>query len=114
MRYTRVRDPVSPIHNVVEYDNIETKHMRTNAIVERCLAAVVGAVLLIPTIFFSYRVGQGIYYEYVLFPKEKAEEHYIVPSRWQDFAFQAIFWSAVLILLFISFRLIRFALKSRN
>jgi len=78
------------------------------------MAAVAGAALLIPTMFFSYRVGWGIYFEYVLFPKEKAEEHYIVPSRWQDFAFQAIFWTAVLILLFICFRLIRFALKSRN
>jgi hypothetical protein len=39
------------------------------------------------------------------------EDHYIAPTRWQDFAFQAIFWTAILLLLFAAFRLIRFALK---
>jgi len=78
------------------------------------MAGVVGASILVPTLFFSYRVAQGIYYDYVLFPKLKAEDHYIAPSRWQDFAFQAIFWTAALLLLFAAFRLIRFALKSVN
>jgi hypothetical protein len=42
------------------------------------------------------------------------EDHYIAPTRWQDFAFQAIFWTAILLLLFAAFRLIRFALKPRK
>lgn len=79
---------------------------------KRWLAGVAGVAFLIPSLFFSYRVGRGIYYDYILFPKLKAEEHYIAPTRWQDFTFQAIFWTAILLLLFVSFHLIRFALKT--
>ena len=80
----------------------------------RWLAGLAGIATLIPSLFFGYRVGQGIYYDYILFPREKVEEHYIAPTRWQDFAFQAIFWTSILLLLFVSFRLIRFALKARK
>lgn len=83
-----------------------------NTQLKRCVAGVAGAAILIPTLFFGYRVAQGIYYDYVLFPKVKAEDHYIAPTRWQDFAFQTIFWTVALLLLFAAFRLIRFALKS--
>ena len=85
--------------------------MEMNAVLKRCMAGGVGAAILIPSLFFSYRVGQGIYYDYVLFPRLKAEDRYIAPTRWQDFAFQAIFWTIALLLLFVAFRLIRFALK---
>jgi hypothetical protein len=44
----------------------------------------------------------------------KTEDHYVAPARWQDFAFQAIFWTANSLLLFATFRLIRFALKPRE
>jgi hypothetical protein len=36
---------------------------------------------------FQFVVGRGIYYDYILFPKLKADEHYIGPTRWQDFTF---------------------------
>ena len=55
---------------------------------------------------------QGIYYDYILFPRLKAEDHYIAPTRWQDFAFQAVFWTVALLALFAAFRLIRFALRT--
>ena len=54
-----------------------------------------------------------MYYEYILWPKEKAEDHYIMPTRWQDLTFLAVFWATSLLLLFVSFRLIRFALRGR-
>jgi len=54
-----------------------------------------------------------MYYEYVLFPKLKAEDHYIAPTRWQDFAFLAIFWTSAVVLSIVSFLLIRFAMKPR-
>jgi hypothetical protein len=81
--------------------------------VKRWLAGLLGMLILIPTLFFSYRVGDGIYYDYILLPKLKAEDHYIAPTRWQDFVFQAMFWATVVLLLFVAFRLIRFALKPR-
>jgi len=81
---------------------------------KRWFAGLASIAILIPSLFFGYRVGEGIYYEYILFPREKAEEHYIAPTRWQDFTFQAIFWTAIFLLLFVSFRLIRFALKPRR
>jgi hypothetical protein len=88
--------------------------MQTIAFLKRFLAGAVGVAILFPSLFFSYRVGQGIYYDYFLFPKLKAVDGYIAPARWQDFAFQAIFWTTILLLLFAAFRLIRFAVKPRN
>ena len=86
----------------------------TMVALRRWLAALLGIAILIPSLFFSYRVGDGIYYDYILLPKLKAEDHYIAPTRWQDFAFQTMFWATVALLLFIAFRLIRFALKPRK
>jgi hypothetical protein len=63
---------------------------------KRLSAGFLGTAVLAPTLFFSYRVLQTIYYDYFLFPKLKAEDHYIAPTRWQDFAFQAIFWTIAL------------------
>jgi hypothetical protein len=88
--------------------------MQTIAFLKRFLAGAVGVAMLFPSLFFIDRVGLGIYYDYFLFPKLNAEDHYIAPTRWQDFAFQAIFWPTGLLLLYAAFRLIRFALKPRK
>ena len=77
---------------------------------KRLLAATVGAGLAISSLFFSYRVMQGIYYDYISFPRLKAEDHYVAPTRWQDFTFQTVFWTFSLLALLAAFRLIRFAL----
>jgi hypothetical protein len=90
--------------------------MQTATLLKRSLSGLVGIVgsaILLPTLYFSYTVGRGMYYDYVLFPKLKAEDHYIAPTRWQDFAFLAAFWTIVLVLAFVSYRLIRFALKPK-
>jgi len=52
-----------------------------------------------------------MYYDYILFPKLKADEHYIAPTRWQDFTFLAVFWIVVLTVAFVASRMIRFAVK---
>jgi hypothetical protein len=52
-----------------------------------------------------------MYYHYILFPKLKADEHYIAPTRWQDFTFLAVLWVVILTVAFVAFRLIRFAVK---
>lgn len=82
--------------------------------IKRSLSGLVGTTILLPSLYFSCVVGRGMYYDYILFPKLKAEDHYIAPMRWQDFAFLGIFWTTVLVLFFASFRLIRFALKERT
>ena len=83
------------------------------ALLKKCLSAVGGIGLLIVSLYFSYRVGTGMYYDYFLFPTLKAEDHSIAPTRWQDFAFLGIFWTTVLLSLFAAFRLLRFAMKGR-
>lgn len=88
--------------------------MAIKTLLKRYMVGMLGSAVLATTLLFCYRVGQGIYYDYVLFPRLKAEDRYIMPTRWQDFAFQAIFWTAALLLLFASFRLIRFALRSQK
>lgn len=78
----------------------------------RSLAGVVGTAILLPSLYFGYIVGRGMYYDYILFPKLKADEHYIAPTRWQDFTFLAVFWAVFLTVAFVAFRMIRFAVKS--
>lgn len=86
--------------------------MRATSANKRVLLGLLGTA--IPVLYFNYNVGRGMYYEYVLFPKIKAEHHYIAPTRWQDFAFLAIVWTTVLVLYFVSFRLLRFAMKPQD
>lgn len=81
---------------------------------KRFLSALVSTLILIPSLYFTYTVGRGMYYEYILFPKLKAQDGYIPPTRWQDCAFLAIFWTTAFVLFFVSFRLIRFALHAER
>jgi len=82
--------------------------------IRRYLSGLAGAGILIGTAYLSYNVALGMYYNYFLWPKEKAEEHYIIPTRWQDLTFLVGFWATSLLLLYLSFLLIRFALKRRT
>jgi hypothetical protein len=77
----------------------------------KSLSGLSGVGVLTVTLYFSCVVGSGMYNDYILFPKEKAEDHYIAPTRWQDFTFLAIFWTTAILLMFAAFRLLRFALK---
>ena len=85
--------------------------MQRSSHLKRSLAGLVGTAIALPSVYFSYIVGRGMYYDYVLFPKLKAEDHYIPPTRWQDFTFLAFFWTSVLAVAFLSFRMLRFAFK---
>jgi len=78
----------------------------------KILSGLLATALLVPVLYFSYIVGEDTYDNYVVFPRTK--ERYVVPIRWQDFAFLAIFWTTALLLSFISFCLIRFAMKPRT
>jgi hypothetical protein len=79
--------------------------------IRRYLSGFVGISAFIVTAYFSFNVARGMYYNYFLWPKEKADEHYIIPTRWQDFTFLIVFWAISLFPFYLSFRLVRFALK---
>lgn len=82
--------------------------------IKRYSSGFVGVGILAVTVYFSFVVARGMYFSYILWPKEKAGEHYILPTRWQDLTFLSIFWATSIVLLFVSFRLIRFAVKGRR
>ena len=79
--------------------------------IRRSFSGFAGTGIFIATAYFSYNVARGMYHNYFLWPKEKAEEHYIIPTRWQDLTFLIVFWATSFLCLFLSFHLIRFALK---
>lgn len=77
--------------------------------VRRFAAALVGGTLLLETLATAYSTGERIYYDYYLYPKVK--ENYIMPTRWQDFVGLAMFFGATIVILYLSYRLLKYALR---
>jgi hypothetical protein len=77
--------------------------------VRRFAAALVGGTLLLETFATAYSTGERIYYDYYLYPKVK--ENYIMPTRWQDFVGLAMFFGATIVILYLSYRLLKYALR---
>ena len=77
--------------------------------VRRITAALVGGTLLLKTLATAYSTGERIYYDYYLYPKVK--ENYIMPTRWQDFVGLAMFLGATIVILYLSYRLLKYALR---
>jgi hypothetical protein len=76
--------------------------------VNRAIAALVGSTLVLEILTTAYSTIEGIYYDDFVYPKVKPG--YIVPtSRWQYFADQIVFWSAAALLLYLSYRLLKYA-----
>jgi hypothetical protein len=59
--------------------------------IKRYSSGLAGAGILAVSVYFSFNVAKGMYYSYVLWPKEKVDEHYVIPTRWQDLTFLAVF-----------------------
>jgi len=77
--------------------------------VRRITAALVGGTLLLETFATVYITGERIYYDYYFYPKVK--ENYIMPTRWQDFVGLAMFLGATIVILYLSYRLLKYALR---
>jgi len=77
--------------------------------VRRITAALVGGTLLLETLATVYSTGERIYYDYYLYPKVK--ENYIMPTRWEDFVGLAMFFGATIVILYLSYRLLKYALR---
>jgi hypothetical protein len=54
-----------------------------------------------------YSTGERIYYDYYFYPKVK--EGYIMPTRWQDFVGHAVLLGATILVLYLSYRLLKYA-----
>jgi hypothetical protein len=67
---------------------------------KRFLSALVATLILIPSLYFSYAVGRGMYYEYILFPKLKAEDHYILRLVGKILPSSLFFWTTAFLLFY--------------
>jgi hypothetical protein len=84
--------------------------LRASVRVRRITAALVGGTLLLEALAMVYSTGERIYYDYYFYPKVK--ENYIMPTRWQGFVGLAMFLGATIVILYLSYRLLRYALLS--
>jgi hypothetical protein len=75
--------------------------------VRRITAGFVGGVLLLETLATVYSTSERVYYDYYLYPKVK--EGYIIPTRWQDFVGHAVFFGTTILVLYLSYRLLKYA-----
>ncbi len=77
----------------------------------RLAAALLGVPILVFTAIEAYFQSFGFYKEHYLIPKEKYG--ILTPLRWQDIAFLAIFWPMAAAAFYLSYRLLRYALRPR-
>ncbi|HEX7288156.1 MAG TPA: hypothetical protein VF532_18360 [Candidatus Angelobacter sp.] len=80
--------------------------------VQRFAAALVGGTLFLTAVQFMYNFGELVYENYYLYPKFK--EGYIMPKRWQDFAWLVELVCEILLLLYISYRLLKYASRAKT
>ncbi len=80
----------------------------------RWISGSVGIALLSLTSYLGYGFGKNAYYAYFLWPKEKAEDHYIMPLRWQDIVAQVVIASVLVGFLACSVYLLRSAVRPKE
>ncbi len=76
--------------------------------IRRVGSALIGGLLFLAALFAAYSLGKDAYYSYYLFPKAQNGVH--AQTRWQDFAALLALWSGVFLVLYISYRLLKYAL----
>jgi hypothetical protein len=80
----------------------------------RWISGAVGVPLLGLTSYMWYGYVKNAYYAYYLWPIEKAEDHYIMPLRWQDIVAQVVFASVLIGLSVSCIYLLRWAYRPDN
>jgi len=75
----------------------------------RFISALVGGLLLVATLVEGYFQSFGFYREHYVWPKEKYGV--LTPLRWPDMVFLVAFWVVAVGLLYLSYRLLRYALR---
>ncbi len=77
----------------------------------RLISAVVGGLLLLGTLVEAYFQSFGFYQEHYVWPREKYGV--LMPLRWQDIVFLVAFWLVAIGLLYLSYRLLKYALRGK-
>jgi hypothetical protein len=75
----------------------------------RFASALTGGVLLLGTLVEGYFQSSGFYQEHYLWPREKYGV--LTPLRWQDVAFLSVFWLVAMAVLYLSYRLLKYAFR---
>jgi hypothetical protein len=76
---------------------------------KRAIAGLAGVPLLLVTVLEAYFQSVGFYAEHYTIPMEKFGVR--TPLRWQDIVFQAAFWPIAIVLINISYRLLKYAFQ---
>lgn len=88
-----------------------SKNLTQSASAWRWTSGVSGGVLLGLTLFMCSAFVESLYYDYIFYPREKAEDHYIMPLRWQDITAESLIACALITLLLLSTYLLRSAFR---
>jgi len=57
---------------------------------------------------------ESLYYDYIFYPRVKAQDHYIMPLRWQDITAESLIACALVALLLLSAYLLRSAFRRQE
>ena len=74
---------------------------------KRVAAALLGVPLSLATLWGAYSLSIKSYVEYWWMPLAKYGVR--TPLRWQDAVFMAAVWAVLLVLFYVSYRLLKFA-----
>jgi hypothetical protein len=91
-----------------------TRKLSVSAASWRWISGAAGAVLLGSTLFIGSRFVESVYDEYILYPREKAGEGYIMPLRWQDIVMEVAITVVLIGLFLLSAYLMRFAFRPKT
>jgi hypothetical protein len=84
----------------------------SRVVVRRFAAGLVGGTLLLETLFTAYSSCRSMYYDYYLYPIVK--DGYVMPLRWQDIVFLAVYWVGAVAVSYVCYRLLRYALRHQS
>jgi hypothetical protein len=93
---------------------VRAKNFKKNMGVWRWTLGASGAVILGLTLFIGSGFVEAAYYNYFLFPREKAGEGYIMPLRWQDIVAELSIACVLIGLLLLSAYLLRSAFRPQS
>jgi hypothetical protein len=79
----------------------------------RLISALTGSLLLLGTLVEGYFQSFGFYQEHYVWPREKYVG-VLTPLRWQDIVFLVVFWVVAVGLFYLSFRLLKYALRRES
>jgi hypothetical protein len=76
------------------------------------ISGTVGGLLMLGTLTEAYFQSLGFYQEHYLWPREKYGV--LTPLRSQDMAFVISFWFVAMVLFYLSYRLLKYALRGTS